>query len=365
MDNTTSQANKPQEENNHCTKNIIRTKHNKEKPYFQVCRESVNDPEMDMATLGLWLRCLAMPDDWEIRLESFAKKFHTTTHQLRKSFKKLIELGYCSREYSFNILPSGKKLVSGRVYTVYEERIIPEDKEFKKSFLECDFQREEKRIVENPLEYPRDPSPLSPSSLSPTPPIIPTLISPSLKDKKISNTKVPPASQASRSANAPLSADASEVYTHFLAKIREKKPDFKEPNKEAWIKEFDRLLRIDGRQKERVKAVIDWIPKNDFWFRNILSPSKLREKFDRLELECVEFQKREVENQFVKPNQETFYATKKKYGQEWKKQFDAIRVMSYGLKNKNTGDEVGWNLPPNTFNEVFKKLLTGGRDATY
>ncbi len=356
------QQNKESEIN---TKSIVRTRHNKEKPYFSISRDSVNDTDMDMATLGLWVRCLAFPDDWEIRLEHLAKKFNSTTHQLRRCFKKLIELGYCSREYSYHILPSGKKIISGRIYTVYEEKTISEGEEFKKSFLECDFQREEKRIVENHLENPRDPSPLSPSSLSPTPPIIPSPISPSFKDKRISNTKVPPAPQASRSANAPLSADASEVCAHFLSKIREKKPDFKEPNKETWIKEFDRILRIDGRDKSTVKAVINWISTNDFWFRNVLSPGKLREKFDRLELECKESLRKQIENQFVKPNQETFYATKQKYGQEWKKQFDAIQVMSYGLKNKNTGYEVGWNLPPKTFEEVFKKMLMGERNASY
>lgn len=89
------------------------------------------------------------------------------------------------------------------------------------------------------------------------------------------------------------SADSMEVK---LAKrlgeaILERKPDFSAvllEKKRAWQKWAvftDRMMRIDGRKAERVKEVIDWVQDNDFWQNNVLSTNKLRQQFDRLELQ--------------------------------------------------------------------------------
>jgi len=42
------------------------------------------------------------------------------------------------------------------------------------------------------------------------------------------------------------------------------------------------MLRIDGRKANDIKAVIEWCQKDDFWYKNILSCSKLRKQFDQL-----------------------------------------------------------------------------------
>lgn len=59
-------------------------------------------------------------------------------------------------------------------------------------------------------------------------------------------------------------------------------PKAKEPNFKTWSKQFDYILRIDGRDIEEVKKVIKWCQNDNFWFKNILSPEKLREQYDRL-----------------------------------------------------------------------------------
>lgn len=71
---------------------------------------------------------------------------------------------------------------------------------------------------------------------------------------------------------------ANYLYKHIL----ERKPDFKRPNFQTWAVEADRMIRIDGRDVETIKAVIKWAQTNSFWQSNILSTKKLREQFDAL-----------------------------------------------------------------------------------
>lgn len=50
--------------------------------------------------------------------------------------------------------------------------------------------------------------------------------------------------------------------------------------------EMRRLLDIDGRTVEQVEACIRWCQSDPFWKANILSASKLREKYDQLRLKA-------------------------------------------------------------------------------
>lgn len=58
----------------------------------------------------------------------------------------------------------------------------------------------------------------------------------------------------------------------------------KEPNFQNWSKEFNRILEGDNRELEDIKNVIRWCQNDRFWKSNILSPKKLREKYDALHL---------------------------------------------------------------------------------
>jgi len=52
-----------------------------------------------------------------------------------------------------------------------------------------------------------------------------------------------------------------------------------------WCREFDLMIRLDGRAPPDIRRVIDWCQADSFWRANILSPRKLREKFDTLWLQ--------------------------------------------------------------------------------
>lgn len=49
-----------------------------------------------------------------------------------------------------------------------------------------------------------------------------------------------------------------------------------------WAYDIDLMMRIDNRSSDEIRDMMDWAHKDPFWSANILSPGKLREKWDML-----------------------------------------------------------------------------------
>lgn len=61
----------------------------------------------------------------------------------------------------------------------------------------------------------------------------------------------------------------------------------KRPNvTDKWILEMDRLMRIDNRTPQQIENCIKWSQKHGFWRTVILSPNKLRQKYDQMRLQA-------------------------------------------------------------------------------
>ena len=69
---------------------------------------------------------------------------------------------------------------------------------------------------------------------------------------------------------------------HLLDMILNNNPEYKKPDLSSWSKHIDLMIRIDKRKPNDIEDVIDWCQADDFWYKNILSTKKLREKYDRL-----------------------------------------------------------------------------------
>ncbi len=67
-------------------------------------------------------------------------------------------------------------------------------------------------------------------------------------------------------------------------KIKQNNPKAKEPRIQLWAKVFNDLIKLDKREVEEVKKIIDFSQSDDFWKCNILSPTALRKQYDRLYL---------------------------------------------------------------------------------
>ena len=90
------------------------------------------------------------------------------------------------------------------------------------------------------------------------------------------------------------SGDAIRLSGLFYDLIAERKPDYLKPDLGKWAIEIDRMIRFDKRTPEKVEAVLRWA-QNDSgngqnwqgWQSVILSAKKLREKFDKLEMQMA------------------------------------------------------------------------------
>ncbi len=61
----------------------------------------------------------------------------------------------------------------------------------------------------------------------------------------------------------------------------------KEPNWNAWANEIRLMRTIDGRTHRQICDMFKRVQSDPFWCRNVLSPSKLREKWDDLVLKLA------------------------------------------------------------------------------
>jgi hypothetical protein len=78
---------------------------------------------------------------------------------------------------------------------------------------------------------------------------------------------------------------------YLLNFILERNPNYKKPNIQSWAKNIDLMLRVDNRPEKEIELIIKWCQQSDFWYKNILSTGKLREKYDTLFLQMQEKKK--------------------------------------------------------------------------
>ena len=54
------------------------------------------------------------------------------------------------------------------------------------------------------------------------------------------------------------------------------------PNWDQWSEDIRKIRELDKRTSEQIEFIIRWSQGDDFWRKNILSPSKLRKQFNTL-----------------------------------------------------------------------------------
>ena len=84
--------------------------------------------------------------------------------------------------------------------------------------------------------------------------------------------------------NNTTSASAAALAFFLYQQIKRFKNDYPQPKLDAWAKVIDSMLK-SGRLESNIRAVIEWLPTNDFWRKNILSTNSLKKQFDRLEMQ--------------------------------------------------------------------------------
>jgi len=65
--------------------------------------------------------------------------------------------------------------------------------------------------------------------------------------------------------------------------IKERNPAwYNKPDWDKWSEDIRKIREIDNRTPEQIEFVIRWCQNDEFWCKNILSPSKLRKQFNNL-----------------------------------------------------------------------------------
>ena len=64
--------------------------------------------------------------------------------------------------------------------------------------------------------------------------------------------------------------------------IKQLNPNHKQPNLESWAEDIRKMVNIDNRTYDEISNLMMWVNKDSFWSINVLSPKKLRDKWDQL-----------------------------------------------------------------------------------
>lgn len=92
------------------------------------------------------------------------------------------------------------------------------------------------------------------------------------------------------------SEPAFQLAESLFSSILKNNPKAKTPNLQSWAKEIGRIITLDGKSAEDIQEILDWLPSNAFWEKNILSANSLRKQFDRLIAEMRSESKSGIKN---------------------------------------------------------------------
>ncbi|MFD2628810.1 hypothetical protein [Oceanobacillus kapialis] len=73
-----------------------------------------------------------------------------------------------------------------------------------------------------------------------------------------------------------------QLAVFFFEQIKKNNPDHKEPNFQTWSNDIRKMIELDKRTEEQVQYLMKWVQQDEFEMTNVLSPAKLRKRFDQL-----------------------------------------------------------------------------------
>ena len=68
----------------------------------------------------------------------------------------------------------------------------------------------------------------------------------------------------------------------FYKEILKNNPNYKVPNLQKWSDDIRKLIELDKRDKKEISMLMRWVQQDDFEMSNVLSPAKLRSRYDAL-----------------------------------------------------------------------------------
>lgn len=96
--------------------------------------------------------------------------------------------------------------------------------------------------------------------------------------------------------------------------IKNLSPNVKTPAFESWANEIRLMRERDGRTHKDICELFRWANQDSFWAANILSPSKLREKWDQLEIKRGSSKANKRKESFAEKNSSDWGSAEKMAG---------------------------------------------------
>ncbi|WP_241685239.1 Lin1244/Lin1753 domain-containing protein [Companilactobacillus metriopterae] len=118
-----------------------------------------------------------------------------------------------------------------------------------------------------------------------------------VKESKLNKTKD---NKTSRSKSKKRTYEPDDVNyqlaTKLFEKILEHNSEFKKPNLQKWADDIRLMHEQDNRDYTKISNMIDWCQADGFWYANILSAKKLREKYDQMKAQASQQFKKQSNN---------------------------------------------------------------------
>jgi hypothetical protein len=288
--------------------------------YVTIHKGFLEDKEISLQLKGFLAYCLAKPDDWVFYVTQLSSALKEGRDALYTIINEGIKFGYITRDSQ----KTEKGQFKGCDYRIFE---IP-----KKSY---------DIAIKDFIAVSGKPDAVAPVVAKST----------LLKNNSYSSSSVP--SEENNKKKEP-SAVASYLTNLFLEKIKERLPKFKEPDREKWTEEMDRLMRLDGRTEEEVRSVIMWIHKEaPAWYKaHTLSVDGLRKKFDVIS----SLMAADKDNNIIRLN--------RKYAQELKAKYPAqMKSMTFDARyvtNTFNSKDLPFSMPHDQFKRLLVEIF-GGR----
>jgi hypothetical protein len=216
----------------------------KERDYTVMCNTHLHDTRLSWRAIGIMSYLLALPTDWEIYISELEKHAKDGRDALLAGLRELKKYGY--------ITVTRERNSNGTYKTIRYD------------IIECP-------QTDLPLmDKPEEVKPQMDLPQVDKPHVLNTDIN---KVPKVKNTK----------EEAPKEARELASLLYKLHKDFDNQYDVSDARLQSWANDINDIHRLDGRSWDDIKNIIAWCKQPScFWFANIMSGRKLRDKFPRL-----------------------------------------------------------------------------------
>jgi hypothetical protein len=302
--------------------------------YVSISNKLAQNNNLSWEALGLMTYLLSLPDNWKIHLNHLCKIRKAGRVVITRILNELKDAGYIKlRKLGFK---------KGWEYFLFESPASEEEFEvFKQEKASTDTFERISMFPNNSITEQFDNQPLLNTKED--------IENNNLKNKcpKPEPTGSCPSKEVQVSPLT-FSKDVEECTELLCKSLRTLKSDYKITDKDKvnWSKEIDKMVRLDKRDVIKIKSILSWLPTNAFWAKNILSGGKLRNQFDRLEVQKLEDDSLKIKaEQLKKASKYMTFASKIKA----LKKSNTMLINAYGVRDMSCNLELTYLMPYEDF----------------